>query len=72
MNAPAQTGSAAPSSALKLMVAATPLLGSLTVPLLIPLIMVRINIGAGVLAAVLLSCAWFALMLRSSELPSHD
>ena len=67
MNTPAPS-----NGTLKLLVAATPLLGSLTVPLLVPLLMVRVSIGAGVLAAVLLSCGWFALMLRTSELPSHD
>ncbi len=72
MNAPAQPASDGSRSALKLVVAATPLLGSLVVPLLIPLLMVRVSIGAGVLAAVLVSCGWFALMLRTSDLPSHD
>jgi hypothetical protein len=28
-------------------------------------------VGAGVLAAVMLSCLWFTAMLRTSELPSH-
>ena len=59
------------SPALKTVVAITPLLGSVVVPLLVPLLMVRVSVAAGVLAAVLLSCVWFALMLRTSELPSH-
>jgi MFS superfamily sulfate permease-like transporter len=52
-------------------VAITPLAGSLLVPIVVPLLMVRVSVGAGVLAAVLLSCLWFAAMLRTSELPSH-
>ena len=61
-----------PNSTLKTVVAATPLVGSLLVPLAVPLLMVRVSVGAGVLAAVLLSCLWFTAMLRTSELPSHD
>ena len=60
------------SSALKAVIAATPLAGTLLVPLVVPWLMVRVSVGAGVLAAVLLSCLWFAAMLRTSELPSHD
>lgn len=59
------------NAAMKTVVAVTPLLGSLLVPLAVPLLMVRVSVGAGVLAAVLLSCLWFAAMLRTSELPSH-
>ena len=64
------TTAAAPG-ALKAVVAITPLLGSLLVPLVVPLLMARVSVGAGVLAAVLLSCLWFTAMLRTSELPSH-
>jgi hypothetical protein len=52
-------------------VAFTPLLGSLALPLVVPLLMVRVSIGAGVLAAVVLSVVWVAAMLSSSELPDH-
>ena len=65
---PASTGH---RSALKTFVAVTPLVGSLLVPIVVPLLMVRVSVGAGVLAAVLLSCLWFTAMLRTSELPSH-
>jgi MFS superfamily sulfate permease-like transporter len=41
------------------------------VPILVPLLMVRVSVAAGVLAAVILSCLWFSAMLRTSELPSH-
>lgn len=57
---------------LRLVVALTPLAGSLAFPIVVPLLMVRVSVAAGVLAAVLLSCGWFAAMLRTSELPSHD
>jgi hypothetical protein len=53
-------------------VAFTPLTGALLVPLVVPLLMVRVSLAAGVLAIILLSCGWFAAMLRTSELPSHD
>jgi hypothetical protein len=56
---------------LKAVVAATPLVGSLLVPLLVPVLMVRVNIGAGVLALVLVGTLWFVAMLRTSEMPPH-
>jgi MFS superfamily sulfate permease-like transporter len=59
------------NGALKTVVALTPLAGALLVPVVVPLLMVRVSIAAGVLAAVLLSCLWFTAMLRTSELPSH-
>lgn len=57
--------------ALKALVAVTPLAGSLLVPIVVPLLMVRVGVAAGVLAALVLSCLWFTAMLRTSELPSH-
>lgn len=72
MRTPAPSARPGFHDSLKLIVAATPLIGSLAVPLLVPVLMVRVGIGTGVLAAVLLSCCWFVLMLRTSELPSHD
>lgn len=62
---------AAPSSALKAFVALTPLLGSLLVPVLVPLLMVRVSISAGVLALVIVGTGWFVAMLRTSEMPPH-
>jgi uncharacterized protein (DUF697 family) len=59
------------AGSLKALVAFTPMVGALLVPLVVPLLMVRVSVSAGVLAAVLLSCLWFAAMLRTSELPSH-
>ncbi|MFN9932082.1 MAG: hypothetical protein ACK55R_03860 [Cyanobacteriota bacterium] len=57
--------------ALRVVVAATPVAGSLLFPLVVPLLMVRVSIGAGVLAAVVIGSLWFAAMLRTSEMPGH-
>jgi hypothetical protein len=62
---------ATPSSLLKTVVAATPLVGSLVVPVLVPLLMVRVSISAGVLAMVVAGALWFVAMLRTSEMPPH-
>ncbi len=56
-------------SMLKTFVATTPLLGAIIFPLVVPFIMVRIGIGAGVLVALILSSFWFVAMLRTSEMP---
>jgi hypothetical protein len=56
---------------LRVVVAATPVAGSLLFPLVVPLLMVRVSIGAGVLAAVVIGSLWFAAMLRTSEMPGH-
>ena len=65
------SASAPPSSLLKAVVAATPLAGSLLVPVLVPLLMVRVSIAAGVLAVVALGSLWFVAMLRTSDMPPH-
>jgi len=57
---------------LKALVALTPLAGSLAFPLLVPLLMLRVSIGAGVLGAVLIGTVWFVAMLRTAEMPEHD
>ena len=57
---------------MKTIVAFTPIVGAVLLPLVVPLLMVRVSISAGVLAAVVVSCLWFAAMPRTSELPSHD
>ena len=59
------------SQALKRVVALTPIAGAVVVPVLVPVLMVRVGIGAGVLAAVVLSSLWFVAMLTTSELPEH-
>ncbi len=50
-------------------VALTPLLGAILLPLLIPTTIERVGIGAGVLSALILSTLWFVAMLRTSEMP---
>jgi hypothetical protein len=60
-----------PSSLLKTVVAVTPLAGSILVPVVVPLLMVRVSIAAGVLALVIAGTAWFVAMLRTSEMPPH-
>jgi hypothetical protein len=56
----------------KLLVAFTPLAGSLAFPILVPLLMLKVSISAGMLAAVVIGSLWFVAMLRTSEMPSHD
>ena len=53
------------------LVAFTPLLGALTFPLVVPLLMSRVSIQISVLAAVLIAALWFVAMLRSAEMPGH-
>jgi hypothetical protein len=64
---------AAPSSSqtLRAIVALTPLAGSMLFPAMVAVLMVRVGIGAGVLAAVILGSLWFTAMLRTSEMPGH-
>jgi hypothetical protein len=57
---------------LKALVAFTPLAGSLAFPLVVPLLMLRVSIGAGVLGAVLIGALWFVAMLRTAEMPEHE
>jgi hypothetical protein len=56
----------------KALVALTPLAGSLVFPLVVPLLMLRVSIGAGVLGAVLIGALWFVAMLRTAEMPEHE
>ena len=58
--------------ALRVLVAATPVLGSLAFPIVVPLLMVRVSLSAGMLAAVLIGSLWFVAMLRTSEMPAHE
>ena len=53
----------------KKVVAITPLLGALAFPITVPIIMVRLGVGAGIFAALILSSIWFIAMLRTSEMP---
>jgi hypothetical protein len=53
------------------LVALTPLLGALSFPLVVPLMMSRVGIPASILTAVLIAVVWFVAMLRTSEMPGH-
>jgi len=55
----------------KVLVALTPLAGSLAFPLAVPLVMKHMGIPAAVLTAVVVGTVWFIAMLRTSELPQH-
>ena len=50
-------------------VAITPLAGAMAFPLVVPLVMARVGIGAVVAVALVLSGIWFAAMLKTSEMP---
>ena len=56
---------------MKAVVAFTPMAGAVLFPITVPLLMVKVGIGAGVLAAVLISSLWFGSMLLTSEMPEH-
>jgi len=56
---------------MKALVALTPITGAVVLPLVVTLLMVKVNIGTGVLAAVVASSLWFVAMLCTSELPEH-
>ncbi|MCT0199774.1 hypothetical protein KQ313_08800 [Synechococcus sp. CS-1325] len=57
---------------MRALVALTPLAGSLVLPILVPILMVRFSVAAGVAVAVVASCLWFTLMLRTAEMPGHS
>jgi hypothetical protein len=57
------------ATALRWFVAITPLAGAMAFPLIVPLVMARVGIGAGVAAALVLSGLWFVAMLKTSEMP---
>ena len=61
-----------PSTALRVFVAATPIAGAVLFPVVVALLMARVSITAGVLAAVLIGSLWFVAMLRTSEMPGHS
>ncbi len=55
----------------RVLVASTPLLGAIAFPVIVPLLMVRLNITASVLGAVVIATLWFVAMLRTAEMPGH-
>ena len=58
----------APAS-LRWFVAIPPLAGAMAFPLIVPLVMARVGIAAGVAVALVLSSFWFIAMLKTSEMP---
>ncbi len=50
-------------------IAVTPIAGAIIFPVIVPLIIVRFGLGAGIGLALLLSSMWFVAMLRTSEMP---
>jgi hypothetical protein len=62
----------ASSTPLRAIVALTPVAGTIAFPLVVPLLMLRVGIAAGVLGAVAIGSLWFVAMLITSEMPSHD
>ena len=50
-------------------VALTPIVGAISLPLLIPTVIQRLGPGAGVLTALVLATIWFVAMLRTAEMP---
>lgn len=52
-------------------VALTPLAGTLALPFLVPILMLKVGIGTAVGMAVLVSTVWFVMMLRTAEMPGH-
>ena len=54
---------------LRWFVAITPLAGAMAFPILVPITMEKVSIGAGVGVALVLSTLWFVAMLRTSEMP---
>ena len=54
---------------LRWFVALTPLAGAIVFPILVPIVMTRVSIGAGVGVALALSSLWFVAMLKTSEMP---
>ena len=49
----------------------TPIVGAVVLPLVVPVLMVRVGVSTGVGVAVAASCVWFVAMLRTAEMPGH-
>jgi hypothetical protein len=45
--------------------------GALAIPLIVPVVLMRLGLPAAMLSAVLIGTAWFVLMLRTAEMPGH-
>ena len=56
---------------LRVVVALTPMAGTILFPLVVPILMLRVSIASGVIAAVVIGTLWFVAMLTTSEMPGH-
>ena len=56
-------------STLRWIVAITPLAGAMAFPVVVPLTIARVGVGAGVGVALVLSTLWFVAMLSTAEMP---
>ena len=54
---------------LKKIVAFTPLIGALTFPIVVPIVISKYGINYGIFTAIIISSLWFVAMLRTSEMP---
>ena len=54
---------------LPLLVAGTPLVGAIFLPIIISCVIAWFGIAPGVLTALIFSTLWFVAMLRTSEMP---
>ncbi len=50
-------------------VALTPMAGTLSFPLLIPVVTIKLGLISGVAAAVIVGTLWLVAMLRTAEMP---
>jgi len=56
---------------LRVVVALTPMAGTILFPLVVPILMLRVSIASGVIAAVVIGTLLFVAMLSTSEMPGH-
>ncbi len=54
---------------LRLVVLITPIVGVIIFPLIVPYIMAKLGIAAGILIALSSITLWFIAMLKTSEMP---
>ena len=50
-------------------IAFTPLMGAITFPLVVPIVISKFGISYGIIIALFISSLWFIAMLRTSEMP---
>ena len=54
---------------LRWLTALTPLIGVMIFPVVVPLTMARFGISTGIATILILTLAWFVVMLRTSKTP---